>query len=121
MKKVVSLALSALLALSLAACSSSNTTSTAASSAATSMLHPPRKAPATLQRVLQVVLPIMQRLNPTSSSMRVSSHRRLPTTIPVPSSCRTWVMMTAMATTGPLISKIKRMTKLFALSQAARP
>lgn len=36
MKKVVSLALSALLALSLAACSSSNTTSTAASSAATS-------------------------------------------------------------------------------------
>jgi hypothetical protein len=36
MKKVVSLALSALLVLSLAACSSSNTTSTAASSAATS-------------------------------------------------------------------------------------
>lgn len=36
MKKVVSLALLALLALSLAACSSSNTTSTAASSAATS-------------------------------------------------------------------------------------
>lgn len=36
MKKVASLALSALLVLSLAACSSSNTTSTAASSAATS-------------------------------------------------------------------------------------
>ena len=115
MKKVVSLALSALLALSLAACSSSNTTSTAASSAATS------DAASSEESTSDSSTSTASSAADNATAMRVSSHRRLPTTIPVPSSCRTWVMMTAMATTGPLISKIKRMTKLFALSQAARP
>ena len=114
MRKLVLIAVSALLVLSLAACGKADGSAAAM----------PERNP--LNRILRrAVLPVPLRIpslmNPTSSSMRASSHRRLPTTIPVPSSCRTRVMMTAMATTGPLISKIKRMTKLFALSQAARP
>lgn len=45
----------------------------------------------------------------------------IPTTIPVPSSCRALAMMMTTDTTGRLTSRTKRMTKLFALSQAARP
>ena len=121
MKKVVSLALSALLALSLAACSSSNTPSTAASSAATSDAASSEESTSDSSTSTASSAADNATAEPDIQFDESFQPQTIADNIPVPSSCRALAMMMTTDTTGRLTSRTKRMTKLFALSQAARP